>query len=366
MPPTDGSDVDRFLARNAELLHWLILLGIVIAAVQILGFVAVVLGRVHLTLLLVIFATLFAYAIHPPIRALTERGVPSAIAGASVYAALFTLTVGAIAWLAPTIVAQASDLERSYPHLLRSAQDQIANPRQSRLLSLLPAPLRDNIALYTGEAGRLIGQYANSLGASALQALTAATAFVAGFGIILGLAALFISDLPRIRHFGLRLIPHSARPGTILFLRDIDRVLGGFVRGQLAIAAAMAVLATILLLILGVPYALLLGILAAVINIVPIIGAFIALAPVAFVAFFTVGSVKMIIGTAILFVIFQVQQQILNPLIVSRTVGVTPLLLFLALLLGSEAYGFIGALLAIPAAGIARAAAERIFPDEPC
>jgi predicted PurR-regulated permease PerM len=360
------TSLDRFLARNAKLLHLLILLGVVIAGVQLLGFVAATLSHVHFTLLLIVFATLFAYAIHPPIRALTERGVPPAIAGAIVYAALFTLTAGALVWLAPTILAQASDLERSYPHLLRSAQGQIANPRQSPLLSRLPAPVRDKIAISAGEAGTLIGQYANSLGASALQALTGATAFVAGFGIMLGLAALFISDLPQIRDFGLRMIPHSARSGTSLFLRDIDRVLGGFVRGQLAIAAAMAVLTTILLLVLGVPYALLLGILAAVINIVPIIGAFIALVPVAFVAFFTVGSVKMLIGTAILFMIFQVQQQILNPLIVSRTVGVTPLVLFLALLLGSEAYGFLGALLAIPAAGIARSAAERIFPDKSC
>jgi predicted PurR-regulated permease PerM len=359
-----GSSVDKFVAKNSKKLRWLITLALALAAAQLFGFVTTVLDRVHLTLLLFVFSMLFAYAIYPPVRALTKRGVPVAIAGAIVYAVLFVLVVGAIAWLAPTVVAQATDLAQSYPHLLRSAQDQIANPRQSPLLNRFPAPVRDNIAQHAGEAGAMIGKYANGIGASALGVVTGATQFVADFAIVLGLASLFIGDLPQIQHFALRLVPQNARPGAISFMRDVDAVIGGFVRGQLAIAGAIAVLGTILLLVLGVPYALLLGILTAIINIIPIIGAFIALVPIAFVAFFTVGLVKMIIGVVVIFVIFQVQQQVLTPIFVSKTVGVTPLVLFAALLLGSEAFGILGALLSIPVAGIARAAAERIFPND--
>ena len=356
--------VDRFIAHNAKLLRWLISLGLAIAAAQLFGFATAILDRVHLTLLLIVFAILFAYAVYPPVRALTKRGVPVAIAGAIVYAMLFVFVVGALAWLAPTVVAQTTELTQSYPHLLQSAQEQIANPRDSPILNHFPGPVRDGIAKHAGEAGALIGKYANGVGASALLLVTGTTAFIADFAIVLGLASLFIGDLPQIQHFGLRLIPSDARSNTIAFMRDVDTVIGGFVRGQLTIAAAIAILASFLMLTLGVPYAVLLGILTALINIVPIIGAFIALVPIAFVAYFSVGLGKMLIAVIVLFVIFQVQQQVLNPLFVSKSVGVTPLVLFLALLLGCEAYGFLGALLAIPIAGIARAAAERIFPHE--
>ena len=202
------------------------------------------------------------------------------------YAALFVIVVGALAWLAPTIVIQTTDLTQSYPHLLQSAQEQIANPSHSAILNQFPTPVRDNIAKHAGEAGALFGKYANSVGTSALLVVTGAGAFIVDFAIVLGLASLFISDLPALQHFGLRLIPADARTNTVDFMRDVDAVIGGFVRGQLTIAAAIAILASFLLLALGVPYAVLLGILTALINILPIIGAFIALVPIAFIAFF--------------------------------------------------------------------------------
>jgi len=59
-----------------------------------------------------------------------------------------------------------------------------------------------------------------------------------------------------------------------------------------------------------------------------------------------------------------VQQNVLSPMVVSKSVGVTPLVVFVALLLGSEAFGILGALLSIPIAGIARVAAERLFPPD--
>lgn len=356
--------IDHFITKNARSLRWLLSLAIAIAVAQLFGFATIVLERVYLTLLLMVFAVLFAYAVYPPVRTLSKRGIPVAIAGAIVYAVLFIVVVGALAWLAPTVVSQATQLTQSYPQLLHSVQTQIADPRSSPLLNHFPPAVRDNIAKHAGEAGALIGKYASTVGSSALVVVTGATAFVIDFAIVLGLASLFIGDLPQIQNFGLRIIPKEARAGTIDFMRDVDAVIGGFVRGQLAIAGVIAVLASLLMFVLGVPYAVLLGILTALINIVPIVGAFIALVPIAFIAFFIVGWVKMLIAVVVLFVIFQVQQQVLNPLFVSKSVGVTPLVLFLALLMGSEAYGFLGALLAIPVAGIIRAATERLFPHD--
>jgi predicted PurR-regulated permease PerM len=73
-----------------------------------------------------------------------------------------------------------------------------------------------------------------------------------------------------------------------------------------------------------------------------------------------------LIVVAVLYtVILAVQQNVLTPVVISRSVGVTPLVVFVALLLGSEAFGILGALLSIPLAGIVRVAAERLFPPDP-
>jgi predicted PurR-regulated permease PerM len=119
------------------------------------------------------------------------------------------------------------------------------------------------------------------------------------------------------------------------------------------------------LLAVGVPYAILLGTLAGVVSIIPLVGPIAAALPVLVIAFFTVDIIRLIVVAVLYVLILVVQQNVLTPLVVSKSVGVTPLVVFLALLFGSEAFGILGALLAIPVAGILRVAVERIFPDEP-
>ena len=144
---------------------------------------------------------------------------------------------------------------------------------------------------------------------------------------------------------------------------DVDQVVGGFARGQVILAFVVAAAGTIVLVIARVPYAILLGLLAGIISIVPIVGAFIALVPVAAITYVTtLNPLTTIIVVVAFVVIIQVQQQVLIPLVVAKSVGVTPLVIFLSLLIGSEAFGILGALLSIPIAGILRVAAERLFP----
>jgi len=127
----------------------------------------------------------------------------------------------------------------------------------------------------------------------------------------------------------------------------------------------VAVAGTIVLIAVGIPFALLLGLLAGIVSIVPLIGPIVAVIPILVISFFTVGLVKTIIVGVLFAVIIGVQQNVLVPIYVARSVGVTPLVIFVSLLLGSEAFGILGALLSIPIAGILRVAAERLFPPEP-
>jgi len=359
---TNPLPADRTTQR---LIRALLIAGLAVAIGALLGMIASVFDRVHTTMVEIVFAVLFAYAIYPPVRWLASRRVPVPLAAILVYVVLGVFVLGALAWLAPAIASQVEAFGREYPHLVAQTQQQIADPTHSPLLSRLPASARSAIAANAGKAGTLLGGLAAGFGTHTLELLSGTTAVVVSIGLILGLTLLILGDLNSIQAFGTRLVPVRYRAEANSFIHDVDEVIGGFVRGQVLLAVLVAVAGTIVLVATGVPYAILLGLLAGVTSIVPLVGPIIALIPVLVISFFTVGLVKTIIVGVLFAAIIGVQQNVLVPIYVARSVGVTPLVIFVSLLLGSEAFGILGALLSIPIAGILRVAAERLFPVDP-
>ncbi len=350
--------------ENARLVRAILLVGLALGIGGLLWMLTSVFDRVHNTLVVIIFAILFAYLVYPPVAWLEKRRVPVTVAAIIVYVAVGVIVAGALAWLAPALATQATELVKDFPHIVASAQREIADPAHSPLLARLPMGVRETIAQNAGKVGAIVGGLAAGFGTHALAIVSGTTSIVIDVFLVLGLTLLVLGDLTILRAFGLRIVPARHRLATLDFMRDVDGVIGGFVRGQVLLAVAVGVAGTIVLLAVGVPYAILLGSLAGVVSIVPLIGPIIAAVPVLVIAFFTVGLVKLIVVAVLYSVILAVQQNVLTPLVVSKAVGVTPLVVFVALLLGSEAFGILGALLAIPIAGIVRVAAERIFPDD--
>ena len=347
-----------------RLIRTLLVIAIAVGVGTLLMMIASVFDRVHTTMIEIVFAILFAYAIYPPVKWLAARRVPVPLAAICVYIVLGVLILGALAWLAPAIASQVESFTRDYPHLVAQTQQQIADPVNSPLLSHLPAGIRSEIAANAAKAGTLLGGFAAGVGTHTLSVLTGTTALLVSVGLILGLTLLVLGDLAMIQAFGTRVVPARYRPDALSFMHDVDEVIGGFVRGQVLLALVVAVAGTLVLVVLGVPFGILLGILAGIVSIVPLIGPIIACIPVLVISFFTVGLVKAIIVGVLFAIIIGVQQNVLVPVLVARSVGVTPLVIFVALLLGSEAFGILGALLSIPIAGILRVATERLFPPE--
>ena len=351
-------------ASNARLLRALLIVGLALGIGGLLWMIAGVFDRVHNTLVVIIFAILFTYLVYPPVAWLERRRVPVPVAAIIVYVAVGAVVLGALAWLAPAIAVQVEELVKDFPHIVASAQHEIADPSHSPLLARLPSGVRDQIAANAGKVGALVGGLAAGFGTHALELISGTTAIVIDVFLVLGMTLLVLGDLTILRAFGLRIVPARHRLATLDFMRDVDAVIGGFVRGQVLLAVAVGITGTIVLLAVGVPYAILLGSLAGIVSIVPLVGPIVAAIPVLVIAFFTVGIVKLIVVAVLYGIILAVQQNVLTPLVVSKAVGVTPLVVFVALLLGSEAFGILGALLSIPIAGIVRVATERIFPDD--
>jgi predicted PurR-regulated permease PerM len=350
--------------QSPRLVRALVIIAIALGVGALLWMVTSVFDRVHNTLVVIIFSVLFCYLVYPPVAWLERRRVPVAVAAIIVYLVGGAIVAGALAWLAPAIAMQVTELAHDFPHIVATAQHEIADPAHSPLLARLPGGVRDQIAANAGKIGGLVGAFAAGFGTSALGAISGTTTAVIDIFLVLGLTLLVLGDLSLLRSYGLRVVPARYRTATVSFMHDIDGVIGGFVRGQVLLAVAVGIAGTIVLLAVGVPYAILLGTIAGVVSIIPLVGPIAAALPVLVIAFFTVGLVKLIIVAVLYVLILVVQQNVLTPLVVSKSVGVTPLVVFLALLFGSEAFGILGALLAIPVAGIIRVSMERIFPDD--
>ncbi|MEI8105688.1 MAG: AI-2E family transporter [Actinomycetes bacterium] len=147
-----------------------------------------------------------------------------------------------------------------------------------------------------------------------------------------------------------RLLSEESQPRWRGIGRDISRTVGGYVTGNLLISLVAGVSATVVLLIMDVPYAVALGLLVAVLDLIPLAGATLAGIVVVGVAF--LHSVPAGVVLLLFVVVYQqVENHFLQPVIYGRTVQLSPLVVLMAVLVGAELAGILGALAAIPVAG---------------
>lgn len=346
-------------------LHALILVALAIGIGLLAWMFAVVINRVHNIATTIIIAILFAYAIFPAVRVLSTR-MPRALAVIFIYIVALIAIGFAVAYLAPAVASEAVDLSRTLPATLRTIEGQITHPGTSAILRHFPPEVRAFIVQNAARVGIIASTFAGNIGMEAFGMLRGTATLIVDTFLMLALAFFFIIEAEQIRATFLRLIPRNARPAAIGFIDEVDRVISGFVRGQILLAIVIGIAVTLILLITGVRYATLLGVLAGLASVVPIVGEFIGGVPTFLVALFTVGPIKALIVLALFVAVFEVQGRVLAPVVVGKSVGVSPLIIFVSILLGAEAFGLVGMVIAVPVAGIVRVALDRLAPsDEP-
>jgi predicted PurR-regulated permease PerM len=172
-----------------------------------------------------------------------------------------------------------------------------------------------------------------------------------------------LAESGQTKRFIARIVPPDRRDDALSLLEDIDGVIGGFVRGQLLVALAVAVLAIIALAVLHVPYALIIGAWAGLADVVPYVGPFAGAIPATLVAGFSNGWPNALAVIIAFTVINQIEAHVLGPRIVSSTVKVSPLTVIFALLIGGHLFGFLGLIISVPIAGLIRVILVRLFPE---
>jgi predicted PurR-regulated permease PerM len=327
--------VVRFSVRTV-----LAVIGFVIAAWALLSIIAIT-RQVISWILVSIF---LAMALNPAVEWFMRHGVKRRGYAAGLTYVLALLVIGGIGFaFIPTLVSQVNDFVHALPGYV------------------------DDLTKGRGRFGFLETKYhivekirkaVNEGGASKLLGLTGAAISVTKSVVTLVLATITIVFLTFFmllegpawmdRFYGL--LPERVRPRWRKIGHDVYRTVGGYVTGNLLISLIAGTLTTIVLLALGVPYAVALGVIVAILDLIPLAGATsaaIIIATVAFLHTITAGIV-----VVVFFLIYQqVENHFLQPVIYGRTVQLSPLAVLISVLIGAKLAGILGALGAIPVAG---------------
>ncbi|MEO6835350.1 MAG: AI-2E family transporter [Candidatus Tumulicola sp.] len=335
------------------------LLMVVVLACYAAQFVLGFLEQIRAVVYILIGTIFFAYLIYPAVHRLRRR-MPLALAVLLTYAAIVVLLVGLGWFVVPRVTEDVGTFAQQYPDLVARVNDVIYNPNDP-LTARLPDWMRAEIARIPAEAGAWVKTRGVESAGHVVLVLAGGFAAIATFIIIPLMTAYLLLDLENLKNGLSSIVPERRWRGVLALLADVDAVVGGFIRGQLLVALSVGVLITIVLLLFHVRYAFFFGILAAVGDLVPYVGAVLAFLPAFAVAWFGNGIVNALLVLGAFVLIFEAEGHLLAPNIVSKTVSLSPFVVLLALLIGGDLGGIFGLLVAIPIAGILRVIALRVF-----
>lgn len=301
--------------------------------------------------ILIGLALFLAVGMEPAVSWLVKRKLPRWAGVLIVLGVILGVIGGFIAAAVPALITQGEQLVTNAPKYLQQAQDH--NSFLGRLNERFH--LQDKLAALLSSAGSGIAGGLLSAGLAVFSALADSL-------IVLVLTVYFLVDMPRIRALLYRLFPHSRRARAILIGDDIQAKVSSYVLGNLLVSLVAGGLTFGWLLIFGVPYALLLSIMVALLDLVPVVGSTIAGIIVALVTL-TV-SLPLCLATIAFFILYRFgEDYFLVPRIIGRAVQVPALVTVVAVLIGGAVLGVVGALVAIPvAAAMLLLAREMLFP----
>lgn len=328
-------------------------------SIYILAHLASFLSRISGFIGILLGAIFFANAIRPAVVRLEAR-YSRKIAIAVVYVALVIFLAAGVSIVVPVVADSISQIGGTFPVAVASYHNQVA---AMPWLARLPAHLRDNIIHGPELLAAAVGQLSAGTAGKLVQVGLSAASLAALIIVVPALAVYLLLEEATLRRAGLRLTPPSWRLTAARLGREIDAMIGGFIRGQLIVAVCVGAMVTALLLALHVRYALLIGIMAGIFDIVPYVGAIAGWLPAVTVALMTNGWVNALLVTVGIIIINQVEGNVLVPRIISEHVGLSPLAVIAALFIGAELLGVFGLLIAVPVVAALRIIGEKLVDE---
>lgn len=300
-----------------------------------------------------VIALAIAYILNPAVCVLTRRGTPRIPSILMVYAALGSV-IGLVAiFLAPTVLLELNNFAARIPDFTLRVQALAEDLRTRYDSVILPTTLRPVIDESIAEMEIKLQLFVRDIFNGVISLMTHSI----GLLITPILAFYLLNDWEGIGQKAKEFIPIAWRREFLLMFEEIDGVLSGVIRGQATIGLFVMLLVSLGLHLIGLEFAILIGIFAGLLDVVPYFGAVVGAIPaVALALLYSPGlALKVVL---LFFVVHQLEGSILAPKIIGGNVGLHPLTVVFVMLAGGELWGLLGLLLAVPAAAIIKVIAR--------
>jgi len=340
---------------RGEFLAWTIRgagLAVGVAFVLALAALGAAAGRV---LLLVFVAIVLASALEPMIGWIRSHiGLRRGLTILLVYAVFFMTVLGLAFVVVPSAVNQFNNVVAGLPPLVERAHEWAA--------TLRPRGLSTSINALIDEAAKALRPLSPNTDAVIDVGVTVAEAIVS-LATVVAIVFFWLLEHARLQRFALAFLPAERRAGVREGWNEVENRLGMWVRGQLILMGAMGLATGVVYTLLGLPSALLLAFVAALTEAIPIVGPLLGAIPAILVA--ATVSPELALVVAGIYVLLQiVEGNVLVPLVMRNTIGISPFLVIVSVLVGAAAGGIVGALFAVPVAAAIVVLLERLQARE--
>lgn len=300
-----------------------------------------------------ILAGAIVFILNPIVTRAHARGIPRVLATALSYLFVVLLLAMSALLVYPLARDQAKQLGDDWPDIRHDLQHRLDDLAQESESWPIKVPTWKE---FEDEFGSGKGKHANDTIAERVARVRDIGARIFHVAIVFVLAPIIafylLVDLPRLRRVMLGLIPKQSEHEVLVVAHRLNRAIGGFFRGQLLVALIVGVMVSIGLFVIGLPFWILVGMVAGLFNIIPLIGPWIGAVPGVIIALTTRDVGTAVWVAAIMGAAQQIDNHFISPIVMQRAVKLHPAAVMMALLAGGTIGGFFGLLLAVPSAAV--------------
>ena len=308
----------------------------------------------------IILAGILYYLMNPAVDYLERKGIKRIY---SIFG-LFILVIGLIVWVVVVIVPKIQEQSMSFADNLPGYLTIIENKVNEILSDPIFSQVQEQIEASNEKLISSLTDIVQNLSRSTIQNL--GSFFGAVATIVLAVITMpfilfyLLKDGRKLAPYFVKFLPTKMRQPSLVVLKEMNDQVSSYIRGQLTVAFAVAVMFMIGFSIIGLDYAITLGIAAGFLNLIPYLGSFLAMIPAVFLGI--VGGPVLLIQVLIVFVIEQtIEGRLISPLVLGNELSIHPVTILLVLLTSGKLFGLVGVILGIPVYAAAKVVITHVF-----
>lgn len=295
----------------------------------------------------IILAAVFYYLLNPIVDYFEARKVNRVVSISVLFAIILALIIWGLAVAIPNMVTQGEKFAANFPDYVESGEKHITSLLGDARFKQFRPQIEKAVTSFSDNLIEISKNLSTTLVNSTSSFLSTATSVIISLMIFPFILFYLLRDGKSLNQYVTNMLPNAWRNDTSTVLTQVNLQLSSYVRGQLIVAATVAIMFSIMFSIIGLKYAVVIGIVAGFLNLIPYLGSFLAMIPAVIIAL--VAGPFMVLKVAIVFVIEQtIEGRFVSPLVLGSKLNIHPITILFVLLTSGKIFGFWGVLIGIP------------------